>query len=272
MDEIKKAFSYRALYFYFMQKISLEKLIQGGAHFGHQVRRWNPKMAEYIYSSQKNVHLFDLTKTKNCLEAALEEIKKASKQGKKILIVGTKKQVKDKVEEVAKECGVFYVNERWLGGILTNFEQIKKSGVKLAKLKKGLESGEFSRYTKKEKLLIDREIQRLTRYFSGILQMESLPDLLIVIDIRKERGAILEANFKGIETIAVVDTNCDPTLVTYPIPMNDDAKKALDYVLDLVREAIMEGKGKLQISKAANGVKNQDKKSKKVANGNEEKN
>jgi small subunit ribosomal protein S2 len=224
-------------------KISLEKLLQGGAHFGHQVRRWNPKMEEYIYGSQKNVHLFDLTKTKTCLEEALVAIKKASKEGKKILIVGTKKQIKDKVHDVALESGAFYVNERWLGGTLTNFEQIKKSAVKLEKMKAGMVSGEYDKYTKKEKLLLEREIKRLDRYFSGIKGMDKVPGLLIIFDIRKEKGAVREANFKGVETVAIVDTNCDPTLVDYPIPMNDDAKKALEYVLDLIKEAIMEGKG-----------------------------
>jgi small subunit ribosomal protein S2 len=227
-----------------VSKISLEKLIQGGAHFGHQVRRWNPKMEEYLYGSQKNVHLFDLTKTKTCLEGALSEIKKISKEGKNILIVGTKKQIKEKVKDVANECGVFYVNERWLGGTLTNFEQIKKSAIRLEKMKEGMVGGVYDKYTKKEKLLLEREIRRLERYFSGIKNMDRVPDLLIIFDIRKEKGAVKEANFKGIETVAIVDTNCDPTLVDYPIPMNDDAKKALEYVLDLIQEAIMEGKGK----------------------------
>jgi small subunit ribosomal protein S2 len=226
-------------------KISLEKLIQGGAHFGHQVRRWNPKMEEYLYGSQKNVHLFDLTKTKTCLENALTEIKKVTKEGKNILIVGTKKQIKDKVKDVANECGAFYVNERWLGGTLTNFEQIKKSTVRLEKMKESMATGVYEKYTKKEKLLLEREMRRLERYFSGIKEMDKIPDLLIIFDIRKEKGAVKEANFKGVETVAVVDTNCDPTLVDYPIPMNDDAKKALEYVLDLISEAIMEGKGKI---------------------------
>ncbi len=226
-------------------KISLEKLLQGGAHFGHQVRRWNPKMEEYIYGSQKGVHLFDLTKTKTCLEDALGAIKKASKEGKKILIVGTKKQIKDKVKDIAVECGAYYVNERWLGGTLTNFDQIKKSTVKLEKLKEDMAGGKFDKYTKKEKLLIEREIHRLERYFSGIKGMDNIPAMLIIFDIRKEQGAVKEANFKELETVAVVDTNCDPTLVDYPIPMNDDAKKALEYVLDLMKEAIMEGKGKI---------------------------
>lgn len=225
-----------------VSKISLEKLIQGGAHFGHQVRRWNPKMEEYIYGSQKNVHLFDLTKTKTCLEEALGVIKKYSKEGKRILIVGTKKQIKDKVRDVALECGVYFVNERWLGGTLSNFDQIKKSAIRLEKMKAGMASGEYLKNTKKEKLLIEREILRLERYFSGIKGMDRMPELLIIFDIRKEKGAVREANFKGVETVAIVDTNCDPTAVTYPIPMNDDAKKALEYVLDLIEEAILDGK------------------------------
>lgn len=225
-------------------KISLEKLLQGGAHFGHQVRRWNPKMEEYIYSDQKGIHLIDLTKTKECLDAALEKIKKVSKEGKKILIVGTKKQIKDKVRDIAKEVGIYYVNERWLGGTLTNFEQVKKSAVKLQKMKEDLLGGKYDKYTKKEKLLMEREIQRLERYFSGVKGMDSVPDLLIIFDIRKEKGAVKEANFKGVETVAVVDTNCDPTSVDFPIPMNDDAKNALEYVLDLIKEAVLEGRGK----------------------------
>ena len=241
-------------------KISLEKLIQGGAHFGHQVRRWNPKMEEYLYGSQKNVHLFDLTKTKKCLEEALLEIKKISKEGKNILIVGTKKQIKEKVKDIANECGTFYVNERWLGGTLTNFEQIKKSTLRLEKMKEEMAGGLYDKYTKKEKLLLEREIQRLERYFSGIKKMDNVPELLIIFDIRKEKGAVKEANFKGIETVAIVDTNCDPTLVDYPIPMNDDAKKALEYVLDLISEAIMEGKGKIVKAKE---VKESEKEIKK---------
>jgi len=225
--------------------ISLEKLIQGGAHFGHQVRRWNPKMEEYIYGQQKNIHLFDLIKTKALLEEALSVIKKTSKEGKNILIVGTKKQIKDKIRDVSNECGIYYVNERWLGGTLTNFEQIKKSSLKLEKMRIAMASGEYDKHTKKEKLLIEREIQRLERYFSGIKGMDATPDLLIIFDIRKEKGAVKEANFKEVETIAIVDTNCDPTPIDHPIPMNDDAKKALEYVLDLMKEAILEGRGKV---------------------------
>ena len=246
--------------------ISLEKLIQGGAHFGHQVRRWNPKMEEFIYGSRKGVHLFDLTKTKDCLEDALNELKRAAKDGKSILVVGTKKQIKDKVKEIADECSIFYVNERWLGGTLTNFDQIKKSVSKLEQMQEEMKSGLYVKYTKKERLLLEREIQRLNRYFSGLKGMDKLPDLLIIFDIRKERGAVKEAGFKKIETIAVVDSNCDPTEVDFPIPMNDDAKKALEYVLDLFKEAIMEGKGMKNTS-----TDEQQKKLKKI-NGESKKN
>jgi small subunit ribosomal protein S2 len=222
--------------------VSLEKLIESGAHFGHQVKRWNPRMKPYIYGAQGNVHIFDLIKTKECLEKALSVIEEAAKTGKTILIVGTKKQVKEKVEQIAQETGIFYVNERWLGGTLTNFDQIKISTAKLIEMKKKLESGEYNKYTKKERLLIEREIGRLERFFGGIINMGSLPDLIIVIDIRKEKGAVKEAEFKGIETVGIVDSNSNPDAVDWPIPMNDDAIKALEYVLDLVKEAIEKGK------------------------------
>jgi small subunit ribosomal protein S2 len=223
--------------------VSLEKLIEAGAHFGHQVKRWNPRMKPYLYGVQGNVHLFDLIKTKECLEEALKVIKEAAKAGKTILIVGTKKQVKDKVSQVASEAGVFYVNERWLGGTLTNFEQIKVSIQKLIDMKDKLDAGEYNKYTKKERLLMEREIARLERFFGGVKNLNSIPELLIIIDTKKEKGAVKEANFRGVETIGIVDSNSDPDLVDWPIPMNDDAIKALEYVLDLIKKAIIEGKG-----------------------------
>src|SRR4030066_1102564 len=225
--------------------VSLEKLIEAGAHFGHQVKRWNPRMKPYLYGVQGNVHIFDLVKTKECLDEALNVIKEASKSGKTILIVGTKKQVKDKVSEIALETGIFYVNERWLGGTLTNFDQIKVSINKLLDMSQKVDTGEYKKYTKKERLLIEREITRLERFFGGIKNLSSIPDLLIIIDTKKEKGAVREANFRGVETIGIVDSNSDPDLVDWPIPMNDDAIKALDYVIDLIKEAILEGKGKI---------------------------
>ena len=225
--------------------VSLEKLIEAGAHFGHQVKRWNPRMKPYLYGAQGNVHIFDLVKTKECLDEALNVIKEAAKAGKSILIVGTKKQVKEKVSQIALETGTFYVNERWLGGTLTNFDQIKVSIQKLLDMRQKVDTGEYNKFTKKERLLIEREIARLERFFGGIKNLSSIPDLLIIIDTKKEKGAVREANFRGVETIGIVDSNSDPDLVDWPIPMNDDAIKALYYVLDLIKDAILKGKAKI---------------------------
>jgi small subunit ribosomal protein S2 len=226
-------------------KVSLEELLDSGAHFGHQTKRWNPKMEEYIYGSENGVHIFDLTKTKPLLEAALEFLTKSSKEGKTILILGTKKQIKDKVEEAAEEAGVPYVSERWLGGTISNFGQMKKSLKKLEEMKSNMASGAYNKYTKKERLLIDREITRLERFFGGVTNLTQVPDVLFVIDTKHEAGAVYEANAKGVPIVGIVDTNADPDLITYPIPMNDDASKALEYVLGLVKAAIIEGKGKI---------------------------
>jgi small subunit ribosomal protein S2 len=219
-------------------KISLEELLETGAHFGHQVRRWNPKMAQYIYGEEEGVHIFDLVKTKEALESALKVLSDAARDGKKIVFVGTKKQVKEKVIEVAKEVGAFWVSERWLGGTLTNFDQIKRSLGKLKEMKEKKEAGEYKAFTKKERLLVDREIARLERFFGGLEGLEKTPDLMVLIDLKKERGAAKEAKKMGVETIGIIDTNSDPDLVDYPIPMNDDAVKALDYVLNLMKEAM----------------------------------
>ncbi|MGB6839314.1 MAG: 30S ribosomal protein S2 [Microgenomates group bacterium] len=223
-------------------KVSLKELIEAGAHFGHQTKRWNPKMEEYLYGAQEGVHVFDLTKTKEKLEEALEILKTATKEGKKILLVCTKKQAKDKAKEVAEATGVFYVTERWLGGTLTNFEQINKSLKKLKEMKEKMAAGEYGHFTKKERLLLEREIARLERFFGGMAGMETIPDILVIVDTKKEAGAIKEAQKTGVETIGIVDSNADPTQIDYPIPMNDDATKALEYVLNLMQKAILEGK------------------------------
>src|SRR3989344_5205041 len=189
-----------------MQDVSLEKLVETGAHFGHQVRRWNPRMKPYLYGEEGGVHIFDLIKTKKCLDEALEVLQKASKEGKKILIVGTKKQAKEKVKEIAIEAGVFYVNERWLGGTLTNFDQLRLSTQKMTDMEKKYADGYYNKY-------------------------------------KKKKGAVREAANKAVETVGLIDSNSDPDVVDWPIPMNDDATKAIEYVLDLFKEAIMEGRG-----------------------------
>jgi small subunit ribosomal protein S2 len=229
--------------------VSLEKLMDAGAHFGHQTRRWNPKMEEYLYGSENGVHIFDLTKTKPLIEEALDFLTRSVKEGKTVLLLGTKKQVKDKVAEVAEKVGVPFVNERWLGGIISNFPQMQKSIKKMEEMKVNMTTGFYNKYTKKERLLIDREIARLERFFGGIKTLTTIPDVLFVIDTKREAGAVHEANERKVPVVGIVDSNSDPDSVDYPIPMNDDASKALEYILDLVGQAIENGKGKVEVVK-----------------------
>ena len=226
----------------YMIKISLEELLESGAHFGHQAKRWNPKMEEYIYGEENGVHIFDLTKTKPLLTEALEFLKKSAKEGKTILLLGTKKQIKDKVREVAEEVNIPYVNERWLGGTLSNFGQMARSLKRLEETRANMANGVYNKYTKKERLLIERDIARLERFFGGIKGLGKIPDVLFIIDTKREAGAVREANAKKVAVVGIVDSNSDPDMVDYPIPMNDDASKALTYVLELVKQAIKEGK------------------------------
>ncbi|MEK7536747.1 MAG: 30S ribosomal protein S2 [Patescibacteria group bacterium] len=222
-------------------KISLTDLLESGAHFGHQVKRWNPKVKDFVYGEQDGVHIFDLVKTEKALETALTEITKTIKEGKSILLLATKKQAKDKALEIAQDTNISVVTDRWLGGTITNFAQIKKSIDLLADMKAKFESGYYAKYTKKERLLLEREKDRLERFFGGITNLKKMPDLLIVVDIRKEATAIREANRKNIPIVGIVDTNSDPNMVDFPIPMNDDATKALELVLEYVKQAIIEG-------------------------------
>lgn len=218
--------------------ISVEKLLEYGAHFGHQYRRWNPKMKDYLYKAQDGVYVFDLFKTKESLEKALDVISEAASKGKTILMVGSKKQFKDKAKEVAEDCGILYVVERWPGGTFTNFDQIKKTIDQLKDTKAKFESGSFDKYTKKERLLIDRKIRKQERLFGGILSLTGMPDLMIILDTHKEIAAVKEALKVGIEMVGIVDSNTDPTLIDWPIPMNDDSPQAVSYVLDLIADTI----------------------------------
>lgn len=234
-----------------MTKVSLEDLVKSGSHFGHQSKRWNPKMEEYLHSIQDGIHIFDLIKTKEQLEEALSTLTTYAKEGKQILLLGTKKQAKDAVVKCAKDADILYVDERWLGGTITNFDQIKRSITKLHDMKKDKAAGAYGSYTKKERLLIDREIERLERFFGGISEMKGIPDLLIVVDIKREYSAAKEARDKGVKTIGIVDSNCDPDDVDIAVPMNDDGTQALEYVLGLFAEAIKEGKNKGSKSKGS---------------------
>ncbi len=223
-------------------KVSLEELLAAGAHFGHQTKRWNPKMEEYLYGAQEGVHIFDLIKTKAAIEEALEFLKTAVKEGKTVLFLGTKKQIKDRIAALGVATGFPYVNERWLGGTVSNFEQMKKSLKKLEDMKSGMASGEFAKHTKKERLLIDREITRLERFFGGLKGLTKVPEILFVIDTKKEIAAVREAARRDLTIVGIVDSNSDPDMVDYAIPMNDDASRSLEYVLGLVEETIVSAK------------------------------
>jgi small subunit ribosomal protein S2 len=224
--------------------ISLEELLEAGAHFGHQSKRWNPKMEEYIYGSENGVHIFDLTKTKPLLEEALEFVTKSVKEGKTILLLGTKKQIKDKVAEVAKEVEIPYVNERWLGGTVSNFSQMQKSIKRMEEMKSNVVTGFYNKFTKKERLLIDREITRLERFFDGVKTLTKVPDVIFIIDTKREAAAVRESKTGKVSIVGIVDSNSDPDSIDYPIPMNDDASKALEYVLGLFKQAVLNGKTK----------------------------
>lgn len=219
--------------------VSLEKLLEAGAHFGHQTKRWNPKMGEYIYGVKDGISIFDLVKTKEGLEKALEVLAKASKDNQLILFVGTKRQVKDKVKEVALAVNSPFINERWLGGTLTNFEQIKSSVKKLETMKREREAGDYKEFTKKERLLIDRDIEKLEKMVGGLVLLGRVPDMMFIVDTHKEGSAVKEALKMGVPVVGIVDTNADPTDITYPIPMNDDASAALEYVLNLIQETML---------------------------------
>lgn len=230
-------------------KISLEELLETGAHFGHQSKRWNPKMEEYIYGVEGGVHIFDLAKTKACLEEALNFMSQAVKEGKTVLLLGTKKQIKAKIKEVALEVGMPYVDERWLGGTISNFPQMKKSLKKLSEMKENLTLGAYNKFTKKERLLIEREVTRLERFFGGLGNIDKIPEVLFVVDTKHEAGAVREARTKGVTVVGLTDSNADPSVVDYPIPMNDDASRAVTYVLDLVKEALTVSKSKVKAVK-----------------------
>lgn len=230
-------------------KISLKDLLEAGAHFGHQAARWNPKMKPYLYTVRDGVHVFDLAQTKKSLEEACEFVRKLTAEGGKIIFVGTKRQAGEIVKEEAKKAGTPYVCQRWLGGTITNWEQIKKSIEKLTEMKEKKELGEYKKYTKKEQLLLDREIARLEKFFGGLVGLKELPEAIFVVDTKKEVTAVKEANKKGITVVAVVDSNSDPDLVDYVIPANDDAVGAVKLIVGAIGEAAKEGREKFEKKK-----------------------
>lgn len=221
-----------------MKKITINDLLKSGAHFGHQTSRWNPKMNKYIFGKKDKVHILDIRKTKEKLEEAQEYVKKVVKGGGKILFVGTKKQAKDLVKKAAKSCGMPYVSERWLGGTLTNFDNIKKRIQELKKLEQEEKEDDFAKYTKKEKLQIKKNLEKLRKNLGGLKDLEKLPDCLFIVDIMHNKLAVKEARTKHIPIISLVDTNTDPAPISYPIPANDDAIASIELMLNAMADSV----------------------------------
>jgi small subunit ribosomal protein S2 len=225
-----------------MPAVSMKALLESGVHFGHRTNKWNPKMSQYIFTERNGIHIIDLQQTIKLLDDAFNKVRDTVAAGGTILFVGTKRQAQETIQVEAERCGMPYVNQRWLGGTLTNWVTIQQRIVELARLEKMFETGEINQLTKKEGLLIQREITRLQTRLSGIRNMKSLPDLLFVVDIEREDTAVREANLKGIPVIALVDTNCDPSDIDYVIPSNDDAIRAIKLLVGCMADAVIEGK------------------------------
>lgn len=230
--------------------VSIESLLESGAHFGHLTRRWNPKMAKFIFGEKNGIHIIDLRKTQILIDIARNAAYNLASQGKNILFVGTKPQAKSIIEQEAKRASCNYVSERWLGGMLTNFITIRKSIKRLNTIDKMEVDGTFDRLTKKERLLLNRERDRLRKVFGGIEDMTRIPGALYVVDIKKEHIALKEAKVLGIPVIAIVDTNTDPELVDYPIPANDDSIRTIELITKIIADAIIEGSALSRIRSA----------------------
>ncbi|GEB30918.1 MULTISPECIES: 30S ribosomal protein S2 [Brevibacillus] len=224
-----------------MAVISMKQLLEAGVHFGHQTRRWNPKMARYIFTERNGIYIIDLQKTVKKVEEAYNFVRELAQDGGKVLFVGTKKQAQESVKEEAERTGHYFINQRWLGGTLTNFTTIKKRTARLAELKRMENDGTFAVLPKKEVIVLRKEMDRLEKFLGGIAHMDKLPDALFVIDPRKERIAVAEARKLGIPIVAIVDTNCDPDEIDYVIPGNDDAIRAVKLLTAKMADALLEG-------------------------------
>ena len=225
-----------------MSVISMKQLLESGVHFGHQTRRWNPKMAPYIFTERNGIYIINLQKTVKKIVEAYDFVRSVAESGESILFVGTKKQAQDSIKEEAERVGMYFVNARWLGGMLTNFKTIQKRIERLTQLKKMEEDGTFDLLTKKEATKLKLEIEKLEKYLGGIKDMKKLPGALFVVDPRKEKIAVAEAKKLGIPVVAIVDTNCDPDEVDYVIPGNDDAIRAVKLIASTMANAIIEGR------------------------------
>ena len=225
-----------------MAVIAMKQLLEAGVHFGHQTRRWNPKMAEYIFTERNGIYIIDLQKTVKKIEEAYDFIREIAANGDDVLFVGTKKQAQESIKEEAERVGMYYVNARWLGGMMTNFKTIRKRIDRLNQIKKMEEDGTFDLLPKKEVIKLKGELEKLEKFLGGIKEMKRLPGALFVVDPKKEHIAIMEAKKLGIPVVAIVDTNCDPEEVDYVIPGNDDAIRAVKLIASTMANAVLEGK------------------------------
>ena len=237
-----------------MAVISMKQLLEAGVHFGHQTRRWNPKMARYIFTERNGIYIIDLQKTSKCLDEAYEFVRNLSADGGELLFVGTKKQAGESIKEEAIRAGAPYVNARWLGGMLTNFKTIKTRINRLAQLRKMQEDGTFELLPKKEVVKLNLEIEKLEKYLGGIKDMKKIPSAMFIIDPKKERIAVAEAKKLGLPIVAIVDTNCDPDEIDYVIPGNDDAIRAVKLIAGAMADAVIEGRQGEQVTAEASVV------------------
>lgn len=234
-----------------MAQPQLQDLLEAGVHFGHQTRRWNPKMRRFIFAERSGIYIIDLQKTLKQIHAAQELLRSVVLKGENVLFVCTKKQLKAVVQAEASSCGAFHVTERWLGGMLTNFQTVKKQIKRLRELEQGAQDGDFSNYTKKEQLLFEREREKLARNLEGLKQMGRLPGAIFVVDAKKEKIAVSEANKLGIPVVAIVDTNADPDVITVPIPGNDDAIRSVSLITGALADIIREARQQMPVREAA---------------------
>jgi small subunit ribosomal protein S2 len=234
--------------------ITIKQLLEAGAHFGHQTSRWHPRMKSYIFTKRNGIHIIDLEQTASMLDKACDFIRQVVADGGSILFVGTKKQAQQAIEEEAQRCGMFYVNQRWLGGVLTNFATIQSRIDYLVRLEDQRTRGEFKRLPKKEAFKLEEEISRLNRQVGGFKEMTSLPGALFIVDPTKERIALAEAKRVGTPVVAIVDTNCNPDDIDYPIPANDDAIRAIRLVCSKIADVVIEGKTGLTVATVEEGL------------------
>ena len=247
-----------------MSVVSMKNLLEAGVHFGHQTRRWNPKMSKYIFTERNGIYIIDLQKTVKMIDEAYAVMKEIVANGGEVLFVGTKKQAQEAIETEAKRCGMHYVNQRWLGGMLTNYKTIRKRIDRLHDLEKMEEDGTFDVLPKKEVIQLKHERERLEKFLGGIKNMKRIPDVLFVVDPRKERIAVMEAHILGIPVIGIVDTNCDPDEVDYVIPGNDDAIRAVKLITETIANAVIESRQGEQFSIEQNNGNNNEKSNEEI--------